>query len=117
MERGIFDSPVVRVVNTGVTRLLDLPVVGRLMGRNMATVRYVGRRSGKTFELPVGYRRSGDEITIGVQFPDKKKWWRNFLGEGGPITVQLGGADRAGHAKASRDSQGRVAVTVQLDKP
>ena len=117
MERGIFDSPVVRTFNAGVSRLLDLPVLGRLMGRNMARVRYVGRRSGKTFELPVGYRRSGDEITVGVQFPDKKTWWRNFLGEGGPITVQLDGVDRTGHAIASRDGQGRVAVTVQLDNP
>ena len=112
--RGVFDSPLVRIVNAGVTRLLDLPVLGWLMGRTMATVRYTGRRSGRTFELPVGYRRSGDEITIAVQFPDKKTWWRNFLGEGGPITMQLDGADRAGHAIAGRDSAGRVSVRVQL---
>ncbi|WP_433508253.1 hypothetical protein ACQP04_18405 [Pseudonocardia halophobica] len=78
-------------------------------------ISYVGRRSGRTFRTPVAYRRSGDELVIGVQFPDAKNWWRNFLGEGGPITVELDGADRTGHAAATRDGRGRVAVRVRLD--
>jgi hypothetical protein len=48
--------------------------------------------------------------------PDAKSWWRNFLGEGGPITLlRLDGVDRTGHAVADRDEKGRVTVTVQLD--
>jgi hypothetical protein len=48
--------------------------------------------------------------------PDAKSWWRNFLGEGGPITLlRLDGADRTGHAVADRDEKGRVTVTIQLD--
>ena len=50
-------------------------------------IRYVGRRSGKTFEIPVGYRRSGGNLVIGVTAPDAKNWWRNFLGDGAPITL------------------------------
>ena len=55
-----------RVVNVWRSRLLDVPLLGRLVRRGLVEVRYVGRRSGKTFEIPVGYRRSGDTITIGV---------------------------------------------------
>jgi hypothetical protein len=48
--------------------------------------------------------------------PDNKVWWRNFLGEGGPITLlKLDAGDRTGHAVADRDDKGRVKVTVQLD--
>lgn len=114
--RGLFDSPVVNVVNAGVARLLDLPVVGRIVARSTVVIRYVGRRSGDTFETPVSFRRSGDSVVIRVMAPDKKNWWRNFLGDGGPITlVNLDGRDRAGHAVADRDGRGRVSVRVRLD--
>jgi hypothetical protein len=116
MARGIFDSPLVRIVNGVAVGLINAPILGNLIGRGLVVVRYVGRRSGKTFEIPVGYRRTGEALVISVASADGKNWWRNFLGEGGPITlVDLGGADRTGHAVADRDEKGRVKVTVQLD--
>ena len=115
MARGIFDSPIVGIVNKLFVGLINAPVLGSLVGRGLVVVRYVGRRSGTTFEIPVGYRRSGNTITINVASPDAKNWWRNFLGEGGPITfVNLDGEDRTGHAVANRDAKGRVSVTVTL---
>ena len=97
MLRGIFDSPVAAIVNKGFVGLINHPVIGRIVGRGLVVIRYVGRRSGRTFEIPVGYRRSGDTLTINVTAPNAKNWWRNFLGEGGPITLlNLDGADRTG---------------------
>src|SRR5882757_8861672 len=116
MARGIFDSPIVGIVNKLFVALIDAPVVGSLVRRGLINIRYVGRRSGKTIETPVGYQRSGDSIVINVMSPDTKTWWRNFLGEGGPITLlKLDGQDRAGHAVADRDANGRVKVKVRLD--
>ncbi|MBW0104655.1 hypothetical protein [Pseudonocardia sp. KRD291] len=74
---------------------------------------YTGRRSGRTFSIPVAYRREGDELTIPVELPDRKTWWRNFTGDGGPILVRLGGVDRAGHGTAVRGAEG-VRVSVRL---
>jgi F420H(2)-dependent quinone reductase len=112
---GFAKSSVVRVVNDVATRLINAPVVGGLIRRGLVTIRYVGRRSGKTFELPVGYRRRGDTIVIGVSMPDGKAWWRNFLGDGEPIVlVGFDGRDQTGHAVAQRDDRGRVSVTVTL---
>ena len=91
------------------------PRFGGLISGNIAVLRYTGRRSGRTFSIPVGYRRSGDEVSIGVSMPDAKSWWRNFVGAGGPVTLRLDGVDRAGHAVAHRDEKGRVTVTVRLD--
>jgi hypothetical protein len=116
MASGIFDSSIVGIVNKLFVGLIDAPVLGQLVRRGLINIRYVGRRSGKTIETPVGYRRSGDTIVINVMSPDNKTWWRNFLSEGGPITLlKLDGQDRSGHAIADRDEKGRVKVTVQLD--
>ncbi|MGK8488567.1 nitroreductase/quinone reductase family protein [Nocardia asiatica] len=105
----------VRAVNGGVVALLDVPLLGKLMGKGFVVITYVGRRSGRTFSTPVNYWRKGDELVIGVAMPDKKSWWRNFTDEGGPITLHLDGADRRGHAVARRDERGRVFVNVRLD--
>jgi hypothetical protein len=116
MARGIFDTPIVGIVNTLFVGLIDAPILGPFVRRGMINIRYVGRRSGKTIQTPVGYRRSGDGIVINVMSPDNKTWWRNFLGEGGPITLlKLDGRDRSGLAVADRDDKGRVKVTVRLD--
>jgi hypothetical protein len=116
MASGFSGSALVGLVNGLANRLMDAPVLGNLMRRGLVKIRYVGRRSGKTFEIPVGYRRSGDTITIGVQMADGKSWWRNFLGEGGQITfLGLDGRDRTSHAVATRDERGRVSVTAILD--
>lgn len=115
MELKTVLGRVVRAVNAGVAAMLDAPVLGRLLGRGFVVITYVGRRSGRTFSTPVNYWRKADELVIGVALPDRKTWWRNFLGEGGPITLHLNGADRPGHAVARRDERGRVFVTVRLD--
>ncbi|MEV6984233.1 hypothetical protein AB0M95_23670 [Sphaerisporangium sp. NPDC051017] len=86
-----------------------------MVSRHLTVVTYTGRRSGRTFSTPVAFRRVADTVTISVQFPDAKKWWRNFLDEGGPISLHLDGIDRTGHAVATRDEAGRVTVTVRLD--
>jgi len=116
MASGIFDTPLVGIVNKVFVALIDAPIVGAFVRRGLINIRYVGRRSGKTVQTPVGYQRSGDGIVINVMSPDNKTWWRNFLGEGGPITLlKLDGRDRTGHAVTDRDDKGRVQVTVRLD--
>jgi hypothetical protein len=106
---------VVGGVNTWVDGLRLSPRWGGLVSKHITVVTYTGRRSGKTFSTPVGYKRVGNTVTIGVRIPDAKTWWRNFTGDGGPISLVLEGTDRTGHAVSDRDDKGRVAVTVELD--
>lgn len=102
------------LLNVPVSGILTSPRWGRLVNRNVAMLSYVGRRSGRTFSIPVGYRRVGDDVIIGVSVPEAKRWWRNFLGDGGPVTLSMQGADHRGHAVAQRDGAGRVLVEVRL---
>ncbi|MBW0091645.1 nitroreductase family deazaflavin-dependent oxidoreductase [Pseudonocardia sp. KRD-184] len=101
-------------VNAVVRPLVLSPRWGRLLAGSMTVVTYTGRRSGRTFTIPVAYRREGDDVTIRVELPDRKKWWRNFTGEGAPLSVRLGGVERAGHGVASRAGR-RAVVAVRLD--
>ncbi|MFD2419057.1 hypothetical protein [Amycolatopsis pigmentata] len=101
-------------VNARVLALRSSRRWGPLVRKHLTVVTYTGRRTGRTFSIPVGYRRKGDVVTIRVGLPDAKTWWRNFLGEGNPISVELDGTDRQGHAVARRDEKGRVTVTVRL---
>nr|CEL13614.1 FIG00828063: hypothetical protein [Kibdelosporangium sp. MJ126-NF4] len=112
------DTPVVRQVvnrvNSCVVGLRSSRRVGPVVSKFFTVVTYQGRRSGRTFSTPVGYRRTGDVVRIGVVMPDAKKWWRNFTGDGGPIMLDVDGG-RTGHAVARRVRSGRVEVTVHLN--
>lgn len=108
-------EPAVNRYNRCVGELRVSPRWGRVVSRRVTMVTYTGRRSGRTFSTPVGYRRAGDIVTIGVLFPDAKNWWRNFTGEGGPLSLEFDGADHSGHAVAQRAGKRRVTVTVRLD--
>lgn len=107
----------VRVVNGCVSALLENPRIGSRLGRAVTTVSYVGRRSGRNFSTPVGYRRDSDLVTILVDLPGVKNWWRNFTGDGAPITLRLDGTDRSGHAVAHRTGVAWATVLVTLDPP
>lgn len=108
-------GPAATVVNGVVVWLAGAPVIGPLVSKQIVSISYVGRKSGKTFTTPVAYRRTGNEVAIPVSMPDAKTWWRNFSGTGAPITLQFDDGDRTGHAVSSRDERGRVSVAVRLD--
>ncbi len=115
-------SAAVSTFNRGVVSLIDSPRWGPLARRRFTVITYVGRRSGRRFSTPVAYRRRGegsgsgtvDVVTIGVELPERKRWWRNFTGEGGQVTLQLPEGARTGHATAHRGEGRQAHVRVEL---
>jgi hypothetical protein len=100
-----------RVVNPVLARVLASGA-GRVLGRRLAVVEYLGRRSGEHRRLVTLYRRAGSAIEIPVGLPDRKAWWRNFA-EPRPIHLHVAGQQLAGTARAVRDAAGvRVVVDV-----
>ena len=102
------------LLNAPVAALAASPRLGKMLPRNVAFITYTGRRSGRTFSIPVAFRRDGDEIAIVANMPDAKTWWHNFLGDGAPMSLTLDGIEHSGHAVAHRDETGRVTVRVRL---
>ena len=102
------------LLNAPVAAIATSPRLGARLRRSVTLITYTGRRSGRTFSIPVAYRRRGDDIEIAANMPDAKTWWRNFSGDGAPISLTLDGAEHAGHALAHRDDKGRVTVHVRL---
>ena len=96
--------------------VMKMPVLDRVLGRSMGILTYTGRKSGKRIALPVAISRRGNHLKIGVALPDKKNWWRNFLGDGGRVDVDFGGVQCSGLATATRDDRGRVFVDIALDR-
>ena len=87
---GFSDNAFVRTVNKVAVATMKLPILGGLVRRGLVEIRYVGA-SGKTFEIPVNYRRSGDSITI---------WVRNARQE--DLVAQLPRRGRRGHPRRAR---------------
>jgi hypothetical protein len=47
---------------------------GHRLGRHLALIRYRGRRTGRSYELPVQYARDGDHLWILPGAPGRKNW-------------------------------------------
>jgi hypothetical protein len=101
-----------RTVNPPVKLLLRSPAHG-VVSRRLALITVTGRRSGRRFTIPVGYRETDEGIEISVGWPERKRWWRNLRG-GGPVRVRVKGAEHTGWAEARGDEQTGVTVDVKL---
>jgi hypothetical protein len=86
---------------------------GRRLGRRIAVVEYLGRRSGQHHQLVTQYVKEGSTVRIEVGRFDRKTWWRNFKTEH-PVRLRLAGLDYDRTARVVRE-RNRVSVLVELD--
>ena len=103
-----------RAVNPVVRALLRSPAHG-LASSHLALITVTGRRSGRTYTFPVGYHRDGERVTIGIDWPERKRWWRNLVDEA-PVELLLAGERRTGTAVARGDEHTGVTVDVTLTR-
>lgn len=97
--------------NHFVRPLLRGPLA-RWVGRGLALLQVTGRRTGRTYELPVQYRREGTTVWITPGMPERKTWWRNLRGNGADVTIRLAGHEHRGHGTAIEGPDG---VRVRID--
>jgi hypothetical protein len=104
MGRGnaLFRGDIFMWYNPIMVWLLDSSLHEMLSG-NMMVVNFTGRKSGKTYRIPIGYKRV-DNILLTIS--DKQRtWWRNLRG-GIPVIVRLQGKDTSGQAEVIEDEEG-----------
>jgi hypothetical protein len=86
-----------KLINPVMMSLLRSPLHG-LLGSRLLVLEFRGRRSGKTYRLPVGYVQRSNELLITTQRP----WAKNFAG-GVPVRVWLRGQAVPGTADVTAD--------------
>jgi deazaflavin-dependent oxidoreductase (nitroreductase family) len=74
------------MVNRIVRTLLRTPGIRRGIGKRLLTLHIVGRKSGKTYDVPVAYVRHEGTLLIGTAL---RSWVRN-LQSGTPVQASLG---------------------------
>ena len=52
------------------------PGIEKWVGEGVALLSFTGRRTGKHFQIPVGYQRDGDTVTVVTK--RIRRWWHNF---------------------------------------
>ncbi|WP_327147545.1 hypothetical protein [Nocardia sp. NBC_01329] len=75
------------VTNRVVRTLLRVPGLSGVVGKRLATLHVVGRRSGNTYDIPVAYTAYGQTLLIGTAL---RPWVKN-LAPGTPLTITRGG--------------------------
>ena len=103
-------------VTNDVANLVLIPMLrsraGRRLGRRLAVVEYLGRRSGQPHQLITQYAVDGRMVRIRVGMARHKSWWRNFQ-SGHPVRLRLDGKiyDATAHVERNGD---RVSVVAEL---
>lgn len=91
-------------LNPLFSRVLRSPLHGRL-SKSLALLRFTGRKSGRTYAIPVGYAETDGDLLVGTA----SGWSRNLAG-GVPVRVRLRGQERTGIADVVADEAGMTAL-------
>ena len=86
-----------KVINLIMPRVLRSPKAK--IGDQILLLTFTGRKSGKQYSTPIGYRKIDDQTLI--LFTDSP-WYKNLRG-GAPVKVLLKGRERTGWAVADDD--------------
>ncbi|GCE30642.1 hypothetical protein KDA_61260 [Dictyobacter alpinus] len=71
-----------------------------IFSKSLLLLTFTGRKSGKSFTIPLGYRQDGNTIFL---FTDHK-WWKNLVGNA-PVTLHLKGKQVSGTAEVIEDKE------------
>jgi len=88
---------VYRLVNPLIDALLRSPLHG-LMSKSLMLLTFRGRKSGKRYTIPVGYRKRGSRLFLFTH----SDWWKNLRG-GTPVSLRLRGREMRGTATPVKD--------------
>ena len=91
-------------LNRFIRGLLRVPLLSRGIGRKLLTFTVVGRKSGKTYVIPVAYTRHQGQWLVGTRV-----WpWVKNLRRGEPATVRVKGRRRLADWELLTDEQNVV---------
>lgn len=77
--------------------MLTTPGIQAMVGQGVALLTFTGRKTGKTYTIPVSYHREDDTVTVITK--RSRSWWRNFETTH-EVELRLAGRNYAGKAEA-----------------
>lgn len=86
----------------------------KVISRSIMLITFQGRKSGKSYTIPVEYHRAGQSIT--VYSWKKRSWWKNLQG-GAPVTVRVRGKDLIGAADVVPASEAEIVAGLRAMYP
>jgi len=101
-----------RIVNPVVRPVLRSPLHG-LLSRALMLLTFRGRRSGRSYTIPVQYAREGDTVILYAGRASEKTWWQNLVG-GAEVTLRIKGRDLEGNAAAVTDDHEAIADGLRI---
>jgi deazaflavin-dependent oxidoreductase (nitroreductase family) len=91
-------KPLIRLVNVVIKALLRSPL-HRLLDRHLVLLTVTGRKTGRTYTIPVGRHEAPD----GTFVLSAGGAWRHNLRGGADVAVTMDGRRRSGHAVLEED--------------
>ncbi len=85
----------------------------RMFSGSLALITYQGRKSGKTYTIPVQYVQAGQTVYIVPGRANQKTWWRNLRG-GVPVNLVLSGQNVKGMAQVLHGELDKAAIVDAL---
>jgi deazaflavin-dependent oxidoreductase (nitroreductase family) len=89
---------------------LTTPVLQSMVGRSVALLTFTGRRTGRSYTVPVSYHRQDEAVTVITKRP--RAWWHNFESPAA-VRVRLAGHDYAGTARLDSDDDANLAFMTE----
>ena len=96
-------------LNAAMKLFLKTPLLQKALGKQLALLSFTGRRSGKSYTIPISYERDGKSILMLTR--KTRSWWRNFA-DLPAVELRLAGEVVAGTAEAHVGTDHDVADVV-----
>jgi deazaflavin-dependent oxidoreductase (nitroreductase family) len=101
-------------VNSMMKWMLTTPGVQSMVGQGVALLTFTGRKTGKTYNIPVSYHREEDTVTVITK--RVRNWWRNFEAPA-DVKIRLAGRDCTGTAEVETGDEDVLGFMLDyLDK-
>ena len=101
-----------RILNPVVRAVLRSPLHG-LLSRPLMLLTFRGRRSDRSYTIPVQYAREANTVIVYPGRAAEKTWWRNLVG-GAEVTLRIKGRDLEGNAAAVTDDHEAIADGLRI---
>ncbi|MFD3743516.1 nitroreductase/quinone reductase family protein [Nocardia sp. NPDC058633] len=88
-------------VDSVVRSLLKVPVLSGIVGKRLATLHVVGRKSGTVYDVPVAYTEHDGALLIGTSL---RPWVKNLRGDG-RVTLSRGAGPESFTATVYTDEE------------